>query len=280
MNALPNAYLNGEFLPLTKAWISPLDRGFLFGDAAYEVVPVYDGKPFLLDAHLARLERSLRSLHIDGPMTLQQWRTVVHQLTANNGAGDLAVYLQVTRGADEGRDHRIPRGLTPTVFAMASELPRHDYSSGLHAITRSDNRWERCDIKSTALLANVLARHEALEAGADDAILLRDGAVTEAASSSVLIVEQGKLYRRPNGNEILPGTTTDFVVELAREAGLHCHDERISEQRLRRADEIWLTAATKGLAPVVTLDGAAVGDGTPGPIWRQVATMFEARRCD
>ena len=278
MNALPYAFLNGEFLPIEEARISPLDRGFLFGDAVYEVVPVYAGKPFLLDAHIERMERSLDALQIASPMTRAEWTDIVNKLAEKNERDDVAIYLQVSRGADKGRDHRIPKDLEPTVFGMASELAARDYSAGVDAITRPDNRWGRCDIKATALLANVLTRQEAQDAGAAETILVWDGQITEGATSSVIVIEQGILYRRPNGTEILPGTTTAFVVDIARQQGVDCREEPISLDRLRGADEIWITAATRGLAPVVRLDGKPVGSGEPGPLWRKISAIFDAQR--
>jgi D-alanine transaminase len=272
---LPTAYLNGDYQPIEQIRISPLDRGFLFGDAVYEVVPVHDGRPLLIDAHIGRLGRSLDALRMDNPHDSSGWRELIAELTTRNGGGDLAVYIQVTRGADTGRDHTFPRGVTPTVFAMATALARVDHADGVSAITLPDNRWGRCDIKATALLANVLARQAAQDEGAVDAILLWDGEVTEGAVSSVLIVENGAVVRRPHGNEVLPGTTTDFVVEVARSGGVVCHEEPITEQRLRNADEIWLTGATKGVAPVVRLDGEPVGGGKPGPVWRTMTQRFE-----
>jgi len=272
---LPIAYLDGEFQALEDIRISPLDRGFLFGDAVYEVVPIHGGEPLLIDAHVGRLNRSLGALRIDNPHSEAEWRKLVAELTTRNGGGNLAVYIQVSRGTDAGRDHAFPNDVTPTVFAMATELVQHDYTDGISAITLPDNRWGRCDIKATALLANVLAKQAAIEDGAAEAILLWNGDVTEGSVSSVLVVENGEIVRRPHGNEVLPGTTTDFVVEVARRSGFVVHEQNISEQRLRSADEIWLTGATKGIAPVVELDGAPVGTGAPGPVWRQVTKHFE-----
>lgn len=271
---LSTAYLNGEFLPLAQARISPLDRGFLFGDAVYEVIPFFDGEPLLLDAHVQRLERNLAAMQISNPLETAQWNALINELASRNGSGTLAIYIQVSRGADTGRDHVFPEGVAPTVFAMANELPAMEYETGAKAITLPDNRWGRCDIKATALLANVLARQSAREAGAIDAILIWDGVVTEGAVSSVIIVENGELIRRPAGPEVLPGTTTEYVFTLATELGLSCRDELISESRLRSADEIWLTGATKGIAPVVSLDGRMVGNGMPGPIWQKVRKAF------
>ena len=275
--ALQTAYLNGKYLPLEEAAISPLDRGFLFGDAVYEVVPVFGNQPLLLGAHLARLDRSLKEISIENPHTEAEWKAIIATLTERNDAPNMTIYMQVSRGADSGRDQAFPGAhVAPSVFAMATPLTVNDYSSGVAAITLPENRWSRCDIKSTSLLANVLARQTAAEAGAVDAILLRDGKVTEAAVSSVIIVENGQLVRRYNSTAILPGTTTDHVVELALSAGFACREEEVTESRLRQADEIWLTGATKGIAPVVTLDGQPVGEGKPGPVWLKVSQLYEA----
>jgi D-alanine transaminase len=273
--ALATAYLNGEYLPIEQAAISPLDRGFLFGDAIYEVIPVREGQPSLLDAHLHRLERNLAALSIPDPYPKAKWQTLIEELARRNGGGNLAIYIQVSRGADSGRDHIFPEQLSPTVFAMANTLANMNYSDGVKAITLLDERWGRCDIKATALLANVLARQKAHEAGAIDAILIFDGAVTEGAVSSVIIVENGELIRRPPGSEVLPGTTTDHVFDIGKTLGFVCRDEVVSESRLFAADEIWLTGATKGLAPVVELDDQPVGEGVPGPVWKKITAHFE-----
>jgi D-alanine transaminase len=275
---LHTAWFNGSFMPLSEVRISPLDRAFLFGDAVYEVIPVYAGQPFLLDPHLDRLERSLHELGIRNPYKRNEWNGIISGLVEQNGGGNLSIYLQISRGADQQRDHAFPSGnLPPTVFGMASTMAEpHPEQMGLRAITRADQRWSRCDIKSTALLANLLARQAAREAGAGEAILLRDGYLTEGSASSVVIVEHGALIRRPAGPELLPGTTTDAVFRAAASVGIACRDEMISEQRLRQADEIWIAAATRGITPVLELDGKKIGDGRAGPVWRQVAAAFEA----
>jgi D-alanine transaminase len=277
---LPTAWFNGKFMPLSEVRISPLDRAFLYGDAVYEVIPVFAGQSFLLDPHLDRLERSLRELRIRNPHSRAEWVALISGLVGKNGGGNLAVYLQVSRGADVGRDHAFPgEHVPPTVFGMASPISEpHPDRHGIRAITRPDQRWGRCDIKSTALLANILARQDASAAGAGEAILLRNGQLSEGSATSVIIVEKSVLLRRPAGPEVLPGTTTDAVFALARQCGFSCRDEAISEQRLRGADEIWVAAATRGIAPVIELDGQPVGDGTPGPVWRQVAAAFEASK--
>jgi D-alanine transaminase len=274
-DALPIAYLDGEYLPLREARISPLDRGFLFGDAVYEVVPFFAGKPALLDEHIARLSRSLAALGIAEPADASQWRALILALAERNGGGNLVVYLQVSRGADTGRAHLPPAGLRPTVFGMASPIPAYQVSSGIRAITLPDQRWARCDIKATSLLANVMASGEAHAKDAEEALLLRDGEVTEGGSSSVLIVENGGLLRRANSQAILPGTTTDLVVRLAAAEGVRCQDARITQDRLRKADEIWITSAGRGVVPVIQLDGQPVGDGRPGPVYNRVASRFK-----
>ena len=216
-SALPFAWLHGRLVPLAEAQISALDRGFLFADAVYEMLPVYGGRPLLLEAHLARLGRSLAAVDIANPLDESGWTRVVQSLIDANGGGDLGIYLQVSRGAADGRDHLPPAGLRPTVFGLASPAPPP--AGPVAAICCEDERWARCDIKSTGLLPNVLARTRAAAAGAEEAILLRDGWLTEGASSSVIVIEAGELVRRPNSQEILPGTTTDLVVELAARAG-------------------------------------------------------------
>jgi D-alanine transaminase len=277
---LHTAWFNGGFMPLSEVRISPLDRAFLFGDAVYEVIPVYAGQPFLLDPHLDRLERSLHELSIRNPHRRKEWMDIISGLIEQNGGGNLAIYLQVSRGADIKRDHAFPpETVQPTVFGMVSTMAEpHPDQLGLRAITLADPRWARCDIKSTALLANLLARQAAREAGAGEAILLRDGHLSEGSASSVIIVEGGALVRRPAGPEVLPGTTTDAVFAAAARVGVAGRDEMISEQRLRQADEIWITAATRGITPVLELDGRKIGDGRPGPVWRQVAAAFEAMK--
>jgi D-alanine transaminase len=277
--ALPIACLNGIFMPIDEARISPLDRGFLFADAVYEVIAVYGGEPVLLDAHLQRLERSLHELRIANPQPAGGWQAIVEELVTRNGGGDMGVYIQVSRGTSNGRDYAFPPDLPPTVFAMASPLARPGFAtSGVRAITGPDIRWGRCDIKATALLANVLLRQAATEAGAGEMILLRDGFVTEGAGSSVIVIEQRTLCSRPDGNDILPGTTIRLVRELAAGLGFGYREEPVSESRLRGADEIWLTAALRGVAPVTHLDGRPVGTGSPGPVWQAVAGAYELQK--
>jgi D-alanine transaminase len=274
---LPWAWFDGDFRPLADVRISPLDRGFLFGDSVYEVIPVFGGRVFLEQAHLDRLDRSLAALRIRNPHDRAAWHAVIAGLVDRNGGGSLAVYLQVTRGADAGRDHAFPDpGLSPTVFGMATPIPDpHPDRHGIRAVTRPDDRWGRCEIKATALLANVLARQAAREAGAGEALLLRDGLLTEASASSVLVVEAGTVLRPPPAPAILPGTTSDAVLAILAALGIAWRDEAVSEARLRAADEIWIAAATRGVVPVIELDGRPVGTGRPGPVWARVSAAFD-----
>ena len=280
---LPVAWLNGEFLPLAEARISPLDRGFLFADSVYEVLPVYSGRPFLFVEHIARLERSLGEIRMTSPMSRPQWATLLVELVARNGGGDMYLYVQVSRGAEEGRNHALNPTLAPTVFLMATPLAALDDSvrrDGVSAVTMPDTRWARCDIKSTALLANVLAKSQAADAGATEAILLANGWLREGSSSSVLVIRNGVLRAPPYGPEILPGTTRDLALRLAVRTGVAVEIAPISEAQLRGADEILLSFATRGVLPVTRLDGAAVGTARPGPVWQTLAAGFEAHRLE
>jgi D-alanine transaminase len=277
--ALPIAYLNGAFLPIEAARISPLDRGFLFGDAIYEVVPVYAGVPLLLEAHLRRLAASLDAVRINSPHDDSGWTAIIEGLVVRNGRGDMGIYLQISRGADNGRDHIFPVGVAPTVFGLASPLAAVDPGrAGVRAVTAPEIRWKRCDIKSTSLLANILARQSAIDQGANEVIFLTDGHVTEGSASTVVIVEGKTLVTSPNGPEILPGTTIQLIRDLALAAGYGFREERASEARLRRAAEIWLLGALRGVSPVTHLDGNPVGAGVPGPIWRSVSSEYEKRK--
>jgi len=277
---LPVAYLNGAWLPVGEARISPLDRGFLFADAAYEVIAVYGGRALLAAEHIARLQRNLDELAIRVPLDAAAWLALVGGLISRNGPDqDMGLYLHASRGADQGRDPSFPEGVTPTVFAMASPLAATRLDTpGVRAITGPDLRWGRCDIKSTALLANVLARQAATRAGAGECILLRDGYVTEGSSSTVLVLEGDTLLTRPHGRDVLPGITVGLVREVALGCGLGYREDNISESRLRAADEVWLTATLRGVAPVTHIDGQPIGSGRPGPAWRRVATAYERRK--
>lgn len=279
--SLDVAYLNGRFGPLGEMAIPVLDRGFLFGDAIYEVMPVYQGKAFRSEPHYRRLERSLQEIRLQPPLDLAQWRALVQELVARNGGGSMAVYMQITRGAPAVRNHAIPETATPTVFAMVSALRPRDAQTlerGLHIISREDTRWSRCDIKSTSLLANVLLYSEAAREQAQECVLHRGGLITEGSTSSVFAVLDGEVCVPPYHPGILPGTTRDLVEELCGENGTPARQRPIRLQELSAADEIWISSATRELMPVTRLDGEPVADGRAGTLWRQIDARFQARK--
>ncbi len=265
-------------MPLAEARISPFDRSFLFGDGIYEVMPVYRGRLFRPELHYGRLARSARALQLANPHDHAGWQSLLEKLVAANGGGDQYVYLHLSRGADVGRNHAPLPAVPPLVFACGSPWPEPAAATlrdGLACITTADTRWARCDIKSVALLANVLLRQQAAEAGASEAILLRDGELTEGSASTVHVVKDGVLLTPPDSTRILPGTTRRVVEEIADRLGITRRDARIDEATLRAADEIWLGAATREVQPVTRLDGRPVGGGHPGPLWRRVYDAFQ-----
>jgi len=276
---LPVCYLNGALMPLREARVSPLDRSFLFGDGVYEVVAVHAGYASRLTANIARLRRSLAELRIRNLHSDARWAEIVQELAAANGGGDLYVYLQVSRGAEFGRNHAPLPDVEPTIFGFCAPLPvvsPETLENGLACITAADTRWARCDIKSVALLANVLLRQQAVEAGAAETILLRDGWLTDGSASAVHVVIGGEILTPPRSNQLLPGTTRSLIEELADREQLPCRSAPVSEAALRSAEEIWLSAATRGVVPVTRLDNAKVGEGRPGPIWRRMHALVVA----
>src|SRR5574341_6324 len=261
------AYINGEFLPLDQARVSVLDRGFIFGDGVYEVIPVYSRRPFRLPEHLRRLQRSLDAIRLGNPMADAEWTRLIQDLVARHAGEDQSVYLQVTRGAAK-RDHAFPKEVKPTVFMMSGPLvtpAREQVEKGVPCITATDYRWLRCDVKSVSLLANCLLRQLAADAGAAEVILFRDGCLTEASSSNVFVARNGKLLAPPKDHLILPGITYDVVLELAAAKGIAIELRAIPEQEVRGADEVWVTSSSKEVLAVATLDGRPVGSGRPGP---------------
>jgi D-alanine transaminase len=270
-------YLNGDFLPLAQARVSPLDRAFLFGDAVYEVVPVYGSRLFRLREHLDRLNRSLVGIRMTPPLSHTEWAQLCGDLIARNSARDAYLYLQVTRGAELGRNHAWPEGLKPTLFAYLTALeplPASFLETGVSAVTAADTRWARRDIKSTALLANILLKKLSADAGAFETILLENGELTEGSSTTVHVVKDGVIHTPPNGHHILPGTTRDVVTELAARLNARVQSIRVSEATLRAADEVWLAFSTRGVLPVTMLDAVAVGTGKPGPLFMRINTAF------
>ena len=273
----PTCYLDGAYLPLADARVSPLDRGFLFADGVYEVIPVNRGRPFRLGAHLRRLDDSLRGIRMANPHTDAEWLGIVSRLVAEAAAPELLVYLQVTRGAEFGRNHLFPKDAAPTVFAFASPYPQPSgelLERGLSAVTLEDIRWDRCDIKSVALLGNVLLRQEAADRGADEALLTRGGLLLEGSSSTVFLCVGGRLVTPPNSHQILPGTTRDAVLELAND-WLPSEVCALEARELHSADEVWIASAGRGVLPVTRVDGAPVGDGRPGPLWKEMYSRLQ-----
>ena len=270
-------YLNGEFLDAEKAKVSVFDRGFLLGDGVYEVIPVYAGKCFQLSSHLMRLQASLDGVKMKNPHSDRQWRQLLENLVEHNGGGDQSLYLQVTRGVAP-RDHLFPQGVTPTVFAMSmplSPMPEKYQKQGIAAITLNDIRWHRCDIKSISLLSNSLLKQQAQEAGAQEALLIRDGYLTEGAASNAYAVINGTIYTPPKDKQVLPGVTRDVLLALADNHGIPVIEQALSETELRQADEIWISSSTKEVLAVTTLDNQPVGDGLPGNVWQKMNALYQ-----
>jgi D-alanine transaminase len=271
-------YLNGQFLPLEEARVPVMDRGFLFGDGVYEVIPVYDRQPFRLEEHLSRLQDSLDGIRLANPHSVAEWTALIERIVRDAEWQDVGVYLQVTRGPGP-RDHAFPRQIRPTVFLMPLELPAPPaelVANGVAAITAEDIRWSRCDIKATALLANVLLRQLSVDAGCAETLLIRDGQLMEGSASSVFLVKDGVILAPPKTRLILPGITYDVALELAGREGLPCRVRPIAEAELRAADEIWITSSTKEILAVTRLDGRPVGDGRPGPVYRRMIALYQA----
>jgi len=270
-------FLNGKFMPIEEAKVPVLDRGFIFGDGVYELVPVYSRVPFRLEEHLARLERSLELVRIRNPYTRAEWRDIILQLVAKQPFEDQGVYFQVTRGVAK-RDHAFPKDAVPTVFLMANPLvtpAKELVERGAAAVSAADDRWLHCDIKSISLIGNCLLRQVSADAGATETILFRDGRLTEASASNVFVVRKGVILSPPKSNLILPGITYDVIFELAQAAALPFEYRDVSRDEVYSADELWVTSSSKEVLAVVTLDGKPVGDGRPGPVFRKMNALYQ-----
>ena len=279
---MKEVYLNGDFLPEVEAKVSVFDRGFLLGDGVYEVIPVYDGFSFQLRGHLERLQSSLDGVRMKNPLTNTEWQSMIEQLIKRNGSGNQSVYLQVTRGVAP-RDHLFPQGVTPTIFAMSNLLHPVDdkyKKQGIAAITLPDIRWHNCNIKAITLLPNSLLKQQALEAGAQEALLIREGYLTEGATSNAYVVIDGTIYTSPKDEKVLPGITREVVIALAAKSGIPLLEQAVTLNDLKHADEVWVSSSTKEVLPVTLLDGSKVGSGLPGPLWQQIDMLYQQYKKD
>lgn len=270
-------YLNGDYVRLGDAKISVLDRGFIFGDGIYDVVPAYNGKPFRMDGHLARLQRSLAAIDIKVDLTRSDWKRLVTDLLARSGLGDCMVYIQVSRGVAK-RDHGFPKNVAPTVFCMVSPFVRPGKAArekGLSTVSMTDIRWLRCEIKSVSLLGNVLAKQHAVDNGVDEVVQFRDGYLSEGASCNIWVVKDGTLLAPPRSNLILEGIRYGLLEELASAAGIPFNARPVSEQEVNEADELMLSSATKEILPITTHNSKSVGSGKPGPVYAELRARYD-----
>jgi D-alanine transaminase len=281
-------YLNGEWQPLASARIPVLDRGFIFGDGVYEVIPVDTVEPglqapFRAREHVARLERSLAAVRIANPMSIEHWLALLAALIERHPWPRQSIYLQVTRGVAK-RDHAFPEGVPPTVFAVSSPwppIPAEILEHGVACVTHADERWLHCDVKSISLLGNVLMKQYAVEHGAFETVLFRDGLLTEGSSANIFVVSRGTIIVPAKSNLILPGITYDAVLDIARAHGVEVEVRPVDESEVRAADELWLSSSGREVLAIAQLDGNAIADGVPGPLFRQMHGWFQlAKRED
>ena len=271
-------YLNGNFIPKDKAYIPVMDRGFLFGDGVYEVFPVYNNTIIGLESHLNRLQDGLDAINIINPHSKDEWITLINKIvTLNNKNPSQAIYLQISRGCDENRKHTYGE-LKPTIYIQSSGIEpkdKRDLIKGKSAITREDIRWLKSNTKATSLLANTLYAQEAKESNSEEAILYRDGIVTEASSSNVFIVKDSILYTHPKGPNILPGVTRDIAIHCAENLGIKVKEEKFTKEQLMKADEVWISSSTREILPITSIDGMSISDGYAGPVWSLVYDQYQ-----
>ena len=275
---MSQVFLNGNWLPLEQAQVSVLDRGFIFGDGVYEVIPVYRQKPLALEDHLARLDRSLAGIEMHSPFSHEEWSSIIQHACALEGSPQQSVYIQITRGVAP-RDHAFPAGVSPTVFVMAKPMappPKSWLQEGVFAITQKDFRWDCCHLKTTALLANVLLRQQAVKQGAVESVLLLDGYLTEGAASNILVISQGQVLTPPRDHHILTGITLSLILHWCTKEEISWIEGPISEQALRAADELLMTSSTREIVPIVRLDDALIGTGTPGPLFARLLNGYQS----
>ena len=271
-------YLNGNFIPKDKAYIPVMDRGFLFGDGIYEVFPVYNNTIIGLESHLNRLQDGLDAINIINPHSKDEWITLINKIvTLNNKNSSQAIYLQISRGCDENRKHTYGK-LKPTIYIQSSGIEpkdKRDLAKGKSAITREDIRWLKSNTKATSLLANTLYAQEAKESNSEEAILYRDGIVTEASSSNVFIVKDSILYTHPKGPNILPGVTRDIAIHCAENLGIKVKEEKFTKEQLMQADEVWISSSTREILPITSIDSVSISNGYAGPVWSLVYDQYQ-----
>jgi len=276
-------YLNGEYLPLEEAKVSVLDRGFLFADGVYEVIPAYGGRLLRLQEHMDRLQTNLDAIRLANPLSQEDWNNIFQTLLKENSNKDQSVYLQVTRGVAAKRNHGFPDQVKQTVFIMVNELQpvnKEELRPGVSAITLDDIRWKACNIKSISLLGNILLRQQAHDKNAAEALLVNDGNVVEGAASNIFIVKDEVIITPPTSNCLLPGITRDLILELAEKHSFKYAVRDIAEAELVAADEIWLTSSTKEILPVIELDAKPVANGQSGPIWERMIDVYQAYKAE
>ncbi|MBU1214915.1 MAG: D-amino acid aminotransferase [Gammaproteobacteria bacterium] len=272
-------YLNGAFMPIEEAKVPVLDRGFIFGDGVYEVIPVYSGRPFRMRDHLQRLQHSLDGIRLPNPHSIDEWEGILNEMIARTALEDLYLYLHITRGVAK-RDHPFPKPpVPPTVFVMSNPLshpPAETIERGVSAITVTDNRWLRCDIKSISLLPNVLMRQASVDAGCGEAILIRDDSfMTEGSASNIFVVKDGVLLAPPKNHLMLPGITYDVIFELADAHNIPHQVRKIMKEELFSADELLLTSSTREVLAITSVDGKPVGDGKPGAMFARLYPLYQ-----
>lgn len=276
---MQHVFLNGEWLAPEDAHISVFDRGFLFGDGIYEVIPVYNGHLFRFSQHLTRLKSNISELKLVNPHSDPEWRAICQSLVDNNGGGNLSIYLQLTRGNTGVRAHALPdASVAPTVFATCSQLPSVPCSvleNGVKVTLLDDIRWQWCHIKSTSLLGNLMLANQAAEADAAEALLLRGGKVVEGATSNVFAVRDGVVITPPKSNHLLPGITRDLLIELISGSGIAIQERDLTADELANLDELWICSSTREIYPVTSVDDEIIADGKPGPVWAQCLKLFQ-----
>ena len=273
-------HLNGKLLPIEDAKVSVLDRGFVFGDGVYELVPVYRRRPFRLPQHLTRLQMSLDGIRLANPHTDAEWTSIISELVDRQPYEDQGVYFQVTRGVAK-RDHTFPKDVPATVFMMSNPLATpsaEQIANGVAVVTADDNRWRRCDLKTISLVGNVLMRQLAADADAIETVMFRDGNLTEASASNVMVVIRGTIVAPPKDNLILPGITYGAAYEFARDGGLPFEIRPVPKAEALAADEMWLTSSTKEVLAVTSIDGRPFAGGAPGPMFRKMHALFQQHK--